>query len=151
MKWKVYQAIQNCAPFLRRLRNVISIDVCIMASRVPDENSSSIVWTSETLAAGRSTVGPNTVARFWRDILFSVSFSATLQKSMQIHAVIYTFTTSSTNATYNDNDDKNWVLWVVLPLLWILFKPRNKPSQSKSRENEKNSNAAAMLPGDTTH
>jgi len=49
-----------------------------MASRVPEENSSSIVWTSEPFTAGRRTVGPNTVARFCRDILFSVSFSATL-------------------------------------------------------------------------
>ena len=79
IKQTVHRAIQNCTPFLRRLRNVISMDVCIMASRVPDENSSSIVCTSEPFTAGRSTVGPNTVARFCRDILFSASFSATLQ------------------------------------------------------------------------
>jgi len=75
---------QNCAPFLQRWRNVISMDVCIMASRVPEENNSSIVCTSGPLTAGRSTVGPNTVARFCSDILFSASFSATLNNTVPV-------------------------------------------------------------------
>ncbi|EGW02536.1 hypothetical protein I79_012120 [Cricetulus griseus] len=31
-----------------------------------------------SFSEGRSSVGPKTVARLWRDILFTVSFSATL-------------------------------------------------------------------------
>lgn len=33
-----------------------------------------------SFSEGRSSVGPNTVARLYRDILFTVSFSATLRR-----------------------------------------------------------------------
>lgn len=36
-----------------------------------------------SFSAGRSRVGPNTVARLWRDILFTLSFSATLKTNFQ--------------------------------------------------------------------
>ena len=66
-----------------------------MASRVPEENSSSIVWTSEPFTAGRSTVGPNTVARFCSDILFSDSFSATLCTDQQTNTTTFHLTAVS--------------------------------------------------------
>lgn len=36
-----------------------------------------------SFSAGRSSVGPNTVARLWRDILLMLSFSATLRTQDQ--------------------------------------------------------------------
>jgi len=85
-----------------------------MASRVPEENSSSIVWTSEPFTAGRSTVGPNTVARFCRDILFSDSFSATLCTDQQTN----TTTLHLTAVSFQVNLGQALPHWVLLYLFW---------------------------------
>ena len=53
--------------------------VWVIASLVPAENSSSMDWGSELLTAGRSSVGPNTVAKFCSVILLPLVGSATLE------------------------------------------------------------------------
>ena len=46
------------------------MEVCIIASLAPSQNKSIVDW-SESFAAGRSNVGPKTVAKLFKDILFS--------------------------------------------------------------------------------
>ena len=55
-----------------------SIPACAITSMVPIASWSRLSGVSEVVA-GRNKVGPNTVARLWRDILFFTSLLFTLK------------------------------------------------------------------------
>ena len=61
--------------------------VCIMASRAPSENRSMLTAELSALAAGFSSVGPNTVDRLLMDILFS-GFSLSLQSTQSVRGCV---------------------------------------------------------------